>query len=84
MVEIEMGWITINENMQSEILMTTMEELVKKLKQMQNRDDFQEYHLDKILHTFQHSAKTMKEGLKEPQHLKYICKNERKNQNVYK
>lgn len=32
MVEIEMGWITINENMQSEILMTTMEELVKKLK----------------------------------------------------
>lgn len=32
MVEIEMGWITINENMQIEILMTTMEELVKKLK----------------------------------------------------
>lgn len=32
MVEIEMGWITINENMQNEILMTTMEELVKKLK----------------------------------------------------
>ncbi len=28
MVEIEMGWITINENIQSEILMTTMEELV--------------------------------------------------------
>ena len=28
MVEIEMGWITINENMQIEILMTTMEELV--------------------------------------------------------
>ena len=84
MVEIEMGWITINENMQIEILMTTMEELVKKLKQMQNRDDFQEYHLDKILHTFQHSAKTMKKGLKKLQHLKYICKNERKNQNVYK
>ena len=28
MVEIEMGWITINENIQSEILITTMEELV--------------------------------------------------------